>query len=86
MSVLIKGMEMPRGCGNCETCEEAYHIINGFDEPDTISCWWKEHTGLETCPLVDVDEDPCSICHAWDCGNCGFFNDSLEEVIERCQC
>lgn len=87
MSILIKGMKMPKTCQICRTAK--FDRIVGCEEWDRLSIAQRMYKRSETCPLVPVpphgrliDADACEdyfFEHLSDAGMAGAMN-AIEEM------
>ena len=69
MSVIVKGMEMPKNCTCCWLSRGVYCVYHNSD-------WVGDHQAKQTkpdwCPLVELPEDSVSVVR---CKDCKYFDD-----------
>lgn len=74
MSIIIKGMEMPKTCQICRTAK--FDRIVGCEEWDRLSIAQRMYMRSETCPLLPLPEGHGRL------GDLDKINASLEAMIE----
>lgn len=53
MSVIVKGMEMPKGCGCCSMASHCESLLRKIEQTDD-ELWIPLNYRLDDCPLVEI--------------------------------